>query len=338
MGSKWLTRLTEGDPERRRRAIEFQETHRRAVQPGRRPPGRRPRRGADLDRDRRAAAGRLHRRGDRAPDQDHPALARSTRPARMASRSDALDASLPGHESADESAGLSGTTATPSSAAMRDPGRLDRPHPGAVRQAPARAARLGHRPARRRSRQATARAPGAGSGVGAVERGLRGLHGRDRGARRRPEPDGGAAGRRLPRAEAPSARDVRTAPRPRQRGLRAADPPASSRAASRTSGGTWPPARRCCGTSRRRRRCAGARAAWQARLEALLVGGGRRHRRGHAAGRAVPMGDAALELPTTRRVHPARAPGRSGDSPTSSAPRADLGAALVAGRSEAVRR
>ena len=26
MGSKWLTRLTEGDPERRRRAIEFQET------------------------------------------------------------------------------------------------------------------------------------------------------------------------------------------------------------------------------------------------------------------------------------------------------------------------
>src|SRR6266446_5043455 len=26
MGSKWLTRLTEGDPERRRRAVEFQET------------------------------------------------------------------------------------------------------------------------------------------------------------------------------------------------------------------------------------------------------------------------------------------------------------------------
>jgi uncharacterized ferritin-like protein (DUF455 family) len=26
MGSKWLTRLTEGDPERRRRAIEFQES------------------------------------------------------------------------------------------------------------------------------------------------------------------------------------------------------------------------------------------------------------------------------------------------------------------------
>ena len=26
MGSKWLTRLTEGDPERRRRAIEFQDT------------------------------------------------------------------------------------------------------------------------------------------------------------------------------------------------------------------------------------------------------------------------------------------------------------------------
>jgi hypothetical protein len=26
MGSKWLTRLTEGDPERRRLAIEFQET------------------------------------------------------------------------------------------------------------------------------------------------------------------------------------------------------------------------------------------------------------------------------------------------------------------------
>jgi uncharacterized ferritin-like protein (DUF455 family) len=26
MGSKWLTKLTEGDPERRRRAIEFQET------------------------------------------------------------------------------------------------------------------------------------------------------------------------------------------------------------------------------------------------------------------------------------------------------------------------
>ena len=26
MGSKWLTRLTEGDPERRRRAIEFQDS------------------------------------------------------------------------------------------------------------------------------------------------------------------------------------------------------------------------------------------------------------------------------------------------------------------------
>src|SRR5207244_6069393 len=26
MGSKWLTKLTEGDPERRRKAIEFQET------------------------------------------------------------------------------------------------------------------------------------------------------------------------------------------------------------------------------------------------------------------------------------------------------------------------
>jgi uncharacterized ferritin-like protein (DUF455 family) len=26
MGSKWLTKLTEGDPERRRRAVEFQES------------------------------------------------------------------------------------------------------------------------------------------------------------------------------------------------------------------------------------------------------------------------------------------------------------------------
>jgi hypothetical protein len=26
MGSKWLTKLTEGDPERRRKAIEFQDT------------------------------------------------------------------------------------------------------------------------------------------------------------------------------------------------------------------------------------------------------------------------------------------------------------------------
>ena len=74
MGSKWLTKLTEGDPERRQQGHRVPGDHRRALQPGRRAPGRRPRRGADLDRDRGAPARRLHRRGDRAPHQDHPAL------------------------------------------------------------------------------------------------------------------------------------------------------------------------------------------------------------------------------------------------------------------------
>src|SRR5213596_909614 len=60
MGSKWLTKLTEGDAERRRRAIEFQENIDERF---------------NLDRDRRAAPGRVHRGRDRAADQDDPAVA-----------------------------------------------------------------------------------------------------------------------------------------------------------------------------------------------------------------------------------------------------------------------
>ena len=74
MGSRWLNELTQGDPERRRRAIEFQDSiDERFNLGGARQDGA-PRRGADLDRQGRAPARRLHRRGDRAARQEHAAL------------------------------------------------------------------------------------------------------------------------------------------------------------------------------------------------------------------------------------------------------------------------
>ena len=76
MGSKWLNKLTEGDPERRRRAIEFQESIDERFNLGgmRREGPARP--GADLDRHRGPEARRLHRRGDRAAGQEHAAQSR----------------------------------------------------------------------------------------------------------------------------------------------------------------------------------------------------------------------------------------------------------------------
>ena len=107
MGSKWLTKLTEGDPERRRRAIEFQETSTSAsTWAAARQRGAR--RGAHLHRPRGAGAGRVHGRGDRAPDQDDAALAGLLMSARGAStRPDGEPpAPAPGLSSADESARL----------------------------------------------------------------------------------------------------------------------------------------------------------------------------------------------------------------------------------------
>ena len=99
MGSKWLTRLTEGDPERRRLAIEFQETiDERFNLGGIRREGA-ARRGPDLHRHRGAPRGRLHRRGDRAPHQDHPAVGRL-----LAARSCRMTHPLAGHLEVDESA------------------------------------------------------------------------------------------------------------------------------------------------------------------------------------------------------------------------------------------
>src|ERR1700730_15208173 len=54
--------------------------HRRAVQPGRDPAGRRARCGADLHRDRGPPRGRAHRRGDRPADPDAPPLGRLLNP------------------------------------------------------------------------------------------------------------------------------------------------------------------------------------------------------------------------------------------------------------------
>jgi rubrerythrin len=111
MGSKWLTKLTEGDPERRRRAIEFQETiDERFNLGGRRQDGAHDA-GAHLHRPRGPGARRVHGRGDRAADQDDAALAgllmsvpvgASTRPDGDAGGPHPLQ----GFSSADESARL----------------------------------------------------------------------------------------------------------------------------------------------------------------------------------------------------------------------------------------
>ena len=91
MGSRWLNELTEGDPERRRRADRVPGARSTiastSAASGRRPPRRRCR---SRSPPRTRAAGRLHRRGDRAARQEHAALpgvlARAARPARRSLR------------------------------------------------------------------------------------------------------------------------------------------------------------------------------------------------------------------------------------------------------------
>ena len=75
MGSRWLNELTRGDAERRRKAIEFQDSiDERFNLGGSRQDGAHEL-GPDLDRQGRAQARRLHGRGDRAARQEHAALA-----------------------------------------------------------------------------------------------------------------------------------------------------------------------------------------------------------------------------------------------------------------------
>ena len=104
MGSKWLTRLTEGDPERRRTAIEFQETIDERFNLGGIRRDRRPRGGADLHRHRgprsspasptRRSSGSSRRRSA-PPSTDRPgSVARMT-----------ADPAVRGTSQADDSAG-----------------------------------------------------------------------------------------------------------------------------------------------------------------------------------------------------------------------------------------
>src|SRR5713226_4631857 len=166
MGSKWLTKLTEGD--------RVPGEHRRALQPRRDPARRRPRGRVHLDRHGRQADGGLHRGGDRAPDQDDPALAGLLRLRESPARRP-----LPGRpfRPAPPQLSLRGR------AEHARPRRLDRPHAGAAREALAGPPRVGPGPARRRARPAPPRAARPGPGLRAGQPRGRRLHGRARGTR-----------------------------------------------------------------------------------------------------------------------------------------------------------
>ena len=75
MGSDWLRRLTENDPERRERALEFQRTVDSDLQPRRLP--RRGRREPDPARPPLPRARRLHRRGERLARRARPRVDRA---------------------------------------------------------------------------------------------------------------------------------------------------------------------------------------------------------------------------------------------------------------------
>src|SRR5207245_257717 len=98
------------------------------------------------------------------------------------------------------------------------------PDAAAFPQAPPWPPRLGQRSARGRLGQAATGAPGPCPGVRAAQPGLRGSHGRPRGARSA-RPDRRATDRRLSRAQAPSPERLRAASRPREPRVRAADLP-----------------------------------------------------------------------------------------------------------------
>ena len=267
MGSKWLTRLTEGDPERRRLAIEFQETIDERFNLGRHPPRGAARAGADLDRHRGASRGRLHRRGDRAAHQDHAAVGRRTSrpllphdpPARGTSRGRRVGEDrppLPLRGRADDA----------------HPGRLDRADPGALRQAALgrhvwdnaqHADAWGRRlPELRAAAQESEPANAA----------YRGVPGRDRGRRGGPSRPSSVSSA-IYRVLKPHLLAVyESPPGDRQSRCTSRPPAGSSPAASRTSAATSRPARRCCGTS-------SARPSWRRAPAPARRGSGRCSRR-----------------------------------------------------------
>ena len=163
--------------------------HRRALQPRRRAAGGPAEEVPIAIAPSTRAAGRLHRRGDRAARQEHAALSGLLSLTAGHTLVRGPPSRLAGHLAVETTARRVRHYRYAEERMMRVLAGLDRAHTRAAGQAAVRPPGVGLRPARRPVGPAPARAARPGAGVGAAERPVRALHGRAGGA-------GGAGGDR----------------------------------------------------------------------------------------------------------------------------------------------